>query len=189
MPCAGNPDQTCGGPNRLSLYASAPIPSGSATVTPPVTVNPPASTTSSAVPLPTVSGWSYGGCYVDMAYGRTLRFQQPDSQTLTPESCIATCSGLGYTVAALQYSAQCFCDNYLVFGATAAPEADCNMPCSGDATKKCGAGNRNSVYYIGTLQILPVPAAQETGLPGSWEYQGCITDPGLFPGIHNSRQE
>jgi len=28
------------------------------------------------------------------------------------------------------------------------PEADCNMPCSGDSTQICGGGWTNSVYEI-----------------------------------------
>ena len=30
----------------------------------------------------------------------------------------------------------------------AASETDCNMPCSGDSSKKCGSGCKNSVYEI-----------------------------------------
>ena len=46
----------------------------------------------------------------------------------------------------------------------------------GNSAEKCGAGNRMSVYSNDTLTVYPVPSVQKTGLPGSWEYVGCLTD-------------
>ena len=33
-----------------------------------------------------------------------------------------------------------------------------------------------SIYSSGTLKVIQPPAAQTTGLPGSWTYKGCITE-------------
>ncbi|KAI4121761.1 MAG: hypothetical protein LQ338_006185 [Usnochroma carphineum] len=125
--------------------------------------------------LPT--GWSYQGCYVDGVSGRILASQQPDSSTLTIENCIATCAQLGYTVAGTEYSSQCFCDNAIINGGTkAAADTDCNTACAGNSAEECGGGNRMSIYSKGTLVVRQNPTAQTTGLPGSWQYQGCITE-------------
>ncbi|KAL8765596.1 MAG: hypothetical protein Q9209_007378 [Squamulea sp. 1 TL-2023] len=125
--------------------------------------------------LPT--GWTYSGCYVDGVSGRVLRHQQPDSATLTTESCVDKCIGLGYNVAGTEYGRQCFCDNYLVNGGTkAAADTECNINCAGNAAQKCGGSNRMSIYSKGSLTVRAPPAAQKTGLPGSWQYQGCITE-------------
>lgn len=42
-------------------------------------------------------------------------------------------------------------------------------------SQACGGANRLSVYSTTeTVQVLPVPVAQNTSLPGSWKYQGCL---------------
>ena len=105
--------------------------------------------------------------------------EQADSATLTIEKCISTCVGLGYVVAGLQYSQQCFCDNFARNGASLTTDTDCAMTCSGDNTEKCGGPNRMSVYSNSALQVYQPPTAQKTGLPGSWKYQGCLVDDGV----------
>lgn len=52
------------------------------------------------------------------------------------------------------------------------------MACGGDATEKCGAGNRLSVYSNSTDPIVanPVPSTQTGNLTGSWQYLGCYKD-------------
>ncbi|KAJ6556620.1 copper radical oxidase, partial [Mycena vulgaris] len=197
MLCAGNSMELCGGPNRLSMYnytgsdrPTGPVGGGGAgdggggggaptTVFPPVT----------DLPKP----WTYVGCFVqvisekppyltdriyhsDNAHGRIVANEQPDNTKLTIESCVSTCSAQNFQVAAAEFSTQCFCGNELIAGATAAPESDCNMGCSGSTTY-CGAGSRMSVYSTSkTVTILPVPTPQNTSLPGSWEYQGCLAE-------------
>lgn len=44
-----------------------------------------------------------------------------------------------------------------------------------DFREACGGPNRLSVYSgNGTVVALPVPVAQQTDLPGSWTYAGCL---------------
>ncbi|KAL8724532.1 MAG: hypothetical protein Q9181_006783, partial [Wetmoreana brouardii] len=120
------------------------------------------------------SGWSYQGCYVDGVSGRILGTQQPDNPTLTVESCIAKCVGLGYTVAGMEYSKQCFCDNSLINGGKpAAADTECNMACAGNSAEKCGAGNRMSIYSKGSLMVRQAPAPQKTEGTNAkvWKYQ------------------
>ncbi|KAF2021810.1 copper radical oxidase [Aaosphaeria arxii CBS 175.79] len=178
MPCNGNAQEMCGGPNRLNAYQYGE--DGSTTISPsgtPTTVSSVAtSTTTARAEIPT--GWSYKGCWIDGANGRIMSNGQPDNNKLTIESCIATCSKLGYGVAGMQYAAQCFCDDFLRNAATKTSEADCNMGCAGDASEKCGAGNRMSVYSNDSLTVYPVPSVQKTNLTGSWSYVGCLSDDG-----------
>lgn len=110
--------------------------------------------------------------------GRILNFQQPDDQQLTVQSCIQKCSNLGYSVAGMQWSYQCFCDNFVRNGgALASSDSECSSNCAGNAQQKCGGGNRNSIYSNNTqLQVFPVPAPQITNLTGSWKYMGCLRD-------------
>ncbi|KAK6068607.1 WSC domain-containing protein [Seiridium cupressi] len=172
MVCNGNTSEVCGGSNRLSVWSL--IGSGSI----------PTSTITASVPAPTGTGsaaalpepWSYKGCYTEGSNGRAFLNQQPDSQTLTIESCVEACVGLGYGVAGMEYASQCFCDNFLRNGAELVADTDCNMACSGDASEDCGAGNRLSVYSNATLVIYQPPTPQTEDLPDSWQYVGCILD-------------
>lgn len=185
MVCDGNAYEYCGAGNRLDVYrkngTSGMTTTSSATATATTGVGRAVASSSSivvpssaATGLPT--GWNYAGCYIDNANGgRVLRNGQPDSDTLTIESCVNTCAGLGYTVAGAEYSTQCYCDNALYNGAALTTDTDCNMPCSGDSDEECGAGNRLSVYNTGTLKSYGVPAVQTTDLPGHWNYTGCYT--------------
>ncbi|KAI4189761.1 MAG: hypothetical protein L6R41_001244 [Letrouitia leprolyta] len=77
----------------------------------------------------------------------------------------------------MEYSRQCFCDNALINGGKkAAAETECNTACAGNSAEQCGGGNRMSIYSNGALVVRAVPTAQKTGLPGSWQYQACITE-------------
>ena len=168
MACAGSASEICGGSNRLTMFQKTGTTSTtgtSATSTP---------TASTVATLP--KGWKSYGCYVDGTYGRILNNQQPDNAKLTVESCVATCIGLGYGIAGMEYGVQCFCDSFTRNQAALTTNDQCNMACAGNSSEFCGAGNRVSVYSNATLQAYQPPAVQKTGLPGSWTYQGCLYD-------------
>ncbi|OBZ73298.1 putative fungistatic metabolite [Grifola frondosa] len=184
MPCAGNGSEFCGGANRLNVYnftgtlshgPEPPAGGGGGNPT-----NPVAPVTSG---LP--AGWTYNACWVDNAFGRIFQTELPDNQGLTVESCITSCAAQNFTLAGAEYSVQCFCGNTLINGAVKGSETDCNMGCGGDTTEACGGPNRLSVYTsTGTVTALPVPTALNSSLPGQWEYQGCLEEPGanrVFP--------
>lgn len=203
MACSGNSSEYCGAGNRLDMYElssaihlsstssilitptpissqvkavsisstqSSSEPLGSSTIQASATST---ASTGTATGLP--SGWTYAGCYIDNANGRIITHQQPDSATLTVESCVSTCAALGYTVAGLEYASQCYCDSHISNGGVLTTASDCNQACSGSAAEICGAGNRISVYNTGTLTSDGVATAQTTDLPGSWAYQGCYS--------------
>ncbi|THG96906.1 hypothetical protein EW026_g5007 [Hermanssonia centrifuga] len=159
MACAGNGEEFCGGPDRLNVCLRG--------------------TYYMAMKALTILA------YCDNANGRVFTTEIPDNTAVTVESCISTCSSQGFTLAGLEYSVQCFCGDSLVAGAVTSAETDCNMACGGAATEACGGPNRLSVYTsTGSVTAYPVPVAQTTGLPGAWEYQGCLEEPGavrVFP--------
>ncbi|PQE05183.1 WSC domain-containing protein [Rutstroemia sp. NJR-2017a BBW] len=134
------------------------------------------SSTPTATGLP--KGWSYAGCYTEGTTGRALIHGPPDSSNNTVEVCVNTCIGMGYTIAGLEYSSQCFCDNALRNGPSTASQASCNMPCSGNSTEMCGAGNILSIYSKGNFTVYKAPVTQISNLPGGWTYQGCYSDNG-----------
>ncbi|KAF8860303.1 copper radical oxidase [Acephala macrosclerotiorum] len=195
MICPGNPYQYCGNGNRLELYQILPTTATSSSTS---TSSPSLATSlsSAAISGSTVatlssstvttsvlsqtsapSAWTYQGCYLDGYNGRILSQGQPDSQTLTQGSCEAKCASQGYTIAGMEWSVQCFCDNFLYNGATLAlNQADCNMPCGGNPNEFCGAGNRISVFSIGVPKVYQPPAIQTTNLPANWVYKGCLQD-------------
>ena len=131
------------------------------------------SASSAATGLP--SGWTYRGCYVDNKNGRILINAQPASNTMTNEKCVAACQTAGYSVAGMEYGQECYCGNAIINGGNTTAESDCNMACAGNSAEKCGAGNRMSIYANGTLTTFDVSANQKTGLPGKWQYAGCIS--------------
>jgi hypothetical protein len=132
------------------------------------------STTSSLSGIPT--GWSPAGCWVDGVNGRILSYQQPDqTNSNTNELCIETCAALNYTIAGTEYSVECYCDNYIENGGVLATDpTTCNTPCSGNSAEMCGGGGRLTVYSTAPPGVKPIPAAQNTSLPGSWVYKGCL---------------
>lgn len=175
MKCNGNSTQICGGPNGLSLYSLGfynASSSGSATTT---TAAVPSATSNSGVATALPTGWNYTGCYIDQAQGRIMLNEQPDDQKMTVESCVQACASQGYSAAGMEYSYQCFCDNYLRNGAAlSGKDSDCAMTCAGNSNEVCGGPNLVSVYSSGSLQIYQPPKAQNT--TGSWQYQGCLSD-------------
>ncbi|KAL1646012.1 hypothetical protein SLS58_003432 [Diplodia intermedia] len=148
-------------------------PTGSASSS---TTRPASSSTARAPSASVPAGWELKGCYVDSVNARAMNNLQPDDADQTVESCVNTCIGLGYSVAGMEYGVQCFCDNYLRNGASEADSGDCSMACPGDSSEKCGAGDRLSIWSNDDLKIYQPPAAQNTSLPGNWEYVGCLLD-------------
>ncbi|RPA85829.1 hypothetical protein BJ508DRAFT_411799 [Ascobolus immersus RN42] len=182
MPCAGNPEQLCGGPFRLNVWSffdsGAPPTTTTTTSTDPEepTPDPTATTAPGGVETGLPEGFDYYGCYIDGAQGRIMRFEQPGDPQMTVESCANRCNTLGYKVAGMQYSTQCFCDNYIQNGGTVTTEGQCNMACGGSASQKCGGPNRMNIYAKGDLETYQPPAVQDDDLPGEWEYKGCLVD-------------
>ncbi|EMC92658.1 hypothetical protein BAUCODRAFT_114446 [Baudoinia panamericana UAMH 10762] len=171
MACAGTVNEMCGGPDRLNVYqynASAlPATSTSSSAT---------GTATSGSDNDNNGGNDNAGCYTEGNGGRAFSNQMPDNDTMTVESCIQQCSDLGYTIAAMEYSHQCFCDNYIRNSPSRAPESSCSMACAGNKGEICGAGSILSVYTVGNMTAYINPSTQSGNLPGQWTYMGCLSD-------------
>ncbi|KAK4452274.1 putative fungistatic metabolite [Podospora aff. communis PSN243] len=185
MICAGNPFQYCGAGNRLELYkltsevteplSSAALPGSSTAVPTPAPVG---STTSPATPTgtlsltPTVSPFSFLGCYNEIPNGRALSgASYASGSDMTLDSCAAFCSDFKYF--ATQYAAECYCGNSLSSLSAEVSVSDCSMPCSGNPLQYCGAGNRLQLYQRDDVTVVtPSHPAQI----GSWIFDGCRTE-------------
>lgn len=194
MACNGNSAETCGGPDRLNMYSYTASGTASATAsgTGTSTTKPTSTTSSSPTVTGLPTGWAYKGCWIDQQYGRILTTSEPDDSTLTVESCVATCVAAGYSIAGMEYYTQCCewlplllcdsadetldCGNAIINqGVLATSDSDCNTACGGNSAEMCGGGDRMSIWSNQTtVYVQPVPAVQNTSLPGNWEYQGCL---------------
>lgn len=121
------------------------------------------------------SGWTYKSCVREPSSGRTLTGYSFTSSSMTVDMCVSTCATKGYTMAGAEYANECYCGNSFAGAATGGgsipPESECNMPCAGDSSQICGAGNRLSVYANG--QIAPGAPV----LPPGWSSTSkCITE-------------
>jgi hypothetical protein len=172
MTCDGNPQETCGGPDRLNLYTSG-TGTGTGVAAP---------TTTTSTPTPTLPvNWSLVGCYSDDVYARTLgnRIQIVGGDgNMTPEGCITACNAAGFLIAGVEYSDECYCDNSLQNGGTTATDgyAQCTMTCDGNPQETCGGSDRLNLYASGTeaAVITATPSSALTG--GQWSLLGCYTD-------------
>ncbi|KAF7860407.1 hypothetical protein EAF04_008533 [Stromatinia cepivora] len=138
--------------------------------------------------LPRADTWSYVGCYSDNVGARTLTTNVATiggEAALTVEICQSTCQSLGYVLAGVEYSGECYCGNNFYNGGTKASDGEigCNMPCNGNASQVCGGSGRLSVYDLNnaivslpTLTTSSIPAPTYTGAPTGWASLGCYND-------------
>lgn len=109
--------------------------------------------------------------------------------TMTLESCAANCTAAGpFAYFGTEYGRECFCGNSLHSSSQEAPDSECNMPCVGDATEYCGAGNRLELYGMspgagaGASSTVTVSAPQPTATlgrkstVGDYVFVGCQTE-------------
>ncbi|GHJ85743.1 hypothetical protein NliqN6_2145 [Naganishia liquefaciens] len=96
MPCAGNTEQICGGPNGINYYTT--------------------DTLDITVKLPT--GWSKIGCVAEPQGHRALNVSAFDvspiqGSFMTGVACARACADAGYELAGTQYSTECRCGHVL----------------------------------------------------------------------------
>ncbi|KAJ4306407.1 hypothetical protein N0V88_001207 [Collariella sp. IMI 366227] len=141
MPCSGNALQYCGGPNRLELYVNEDVVVGS---------NPGGGNgegggaAQPAQPATVEGGWEWYKCMTEADGARALAGKGYADDEVTLEACAVFCEEFEYFGA--EYGRECYCGNGFSEGSVEAPEAECSMPCAGDAGALCGNGNRLSVY-------------------------------------------
>jgi WSC domain len=144
MACQGQPTQPCGGPGRINLFWN-----GVSAAEPTLAV------------APGIGNYEYTGCFTDSVYARALSVRQ-NIADLTPAKCMTACASNGYKFAGVEYSSECYCGNEIdnLQGFASDGEAQCNMPCSGDSSLKCGGPARVNIYTD----------------PTAWSSSGCYTD-------------
>jgi hypothetical protein len=133
MPCAGNADQTCGGPDRLSVW------SNQTTLT----------VIEAPKPVQNVSSWVYQGCITDEAAGRVFPWQLVNQTGNSPEWCLGKCQEFGYMAAGMEYGEECYCgdlDGIEGTGSKQVAETECSTACPGDPEAICGQGSRLTWY-------------------------------------------
>ena len=59
---------------------------------------------------------------------------------MTPETCMSTCAGKGFSMAGVEFGQECYCGNTLAngLGQPLSDDSQCNMPCAGDNSEQCG---------------------------------------------------
>ncbi|KAM0309892.1 hypothetical protein ACHAO8_008647 [Botrytis cinerea] len=94
--------------------------------------------------------FAYMGCGFDTpGQPRTLQGDSlQDNTGMTVEKCIDFCNSKGFSIAGLEYSTQCFCDNKMLAGRDPVPGiiGGCTMPCSGNDQQICGDSGLLSLY-------------------------------------------
>lgn len=158
-------------PDNIALFRLAVANGGPSTTASPTTMT--TSTQTSATASPS-NGWNFLGCYTDSVSARTLGNTiavSGGTGATTIEACQAACHALGYSLAGVEYSHECYCDNALRNGGGPAPDgsAQCNMACAGNSAETCGGPNRLDLYQYGS-------STPPTGGPKKWNLLGCYTD-------------
>lgn len=124
MPCASTMAQTCGGPNRVTVFKS---------------------NANIAIPInPTISAYGYKGCYTDDAYDRVLTTSVLREDGMTVERCAATCAGSYYF--GTQFGRECYCGDGFAGDSRVVDQGECSMRCQGDGSEFCGGYARLSLY-------------------------------------------
>jgi len=128
MTCSGDTAEICGGSAHMSLFATD-------TATPATTVM-----------NPTISNYTYAGCWTDSVATRVLTGNSKADDLMTVEMCAQHCTGFG--IFGVEYGKECYCGDTLGEGSTLATETDCSFLCPGNPGEYCGAGNRLSLWTL-----------------------------------------
>jgi len=133
MPCTGNADQTCGDDQRLSLYG----PHDTATHV-------------------------YLGCQTNLdPQSPTLDSELHVSPRMTNQMCSGKC--ISYNYFGTESGDTCWCGYEIQSSSRPLPHSQCNAPCDGDSSQKCGGHEKVSTWV-------------RNPHGPSYIYQGCVTD-------------
>ncbi|KAF6798888.1 CFEM domain-containing protein [Colletotrichum sojae] len=134
----------------------------------PVTSSEASTTSTTETPVatqepPALLGWTSMGCY---EADRTLKAYSSavDGGRRTPDLCGAACYADGLKYASLQAGKECWCNDFVGNG-WASYQQDCNIPCPGDASQKCGGTNVINFFKAKLDDALPpgpIPSAEPT---------------------------
>ncbi|RCI08684.1 hypothetical protein L249_4857 [Ophiocordyceps polyrhachis-furcata BCC 54312] len=145
-----------------------------------------ASSTAAVVPTTTpvvaqhrsaVGGYRLVSCWTEGNRTRALDAATFINDTMTLDKCEAFCSKYNYW--GTEYGRECYCGNSLSSSSKTAPLSDCNMPCGGNGSEYCGAGDRLELYSTTSAPVTPTPTATLTHKPTVSPYTlvGCYAEP------------
>ncbi|KAJ3556376.1 hypothetical protein NM688_g2060 [Phlebia brevispora] len=147
MACGGNATEACGGPSLLSVYSLSP--------------------NITALPVPIIQNtslpgeWAYQGCLRDLDPNRVFPNQIINTDNNTVEACLNQCALFGYPAAGVEFGDECYCGDFSDVAANSPGfdvDANCNIPCSGDAIHYCGGVQRLQYYaWNGTMNVWHTP--------------------------------
>jgi hypothetical protein len=157
MKCSGDMSSYCGAGNRLSVWAVAKA-------------------VKSTTPITAVGGTAtYLGCYTDGGDGgRTLSNASFAGSTVSIDTCAAFCRQNSYPVFGMEYSSECYCGYAPKVQSTLVSDGDCRMPCAGNSSQICGAGNRLSMWN--TTLAASIRVGTTNSKVKQTTYMGCWTE-------------
>ncbi|KIM21516.1 hypothetical protein M408DRAFT_102761 [Serendipita vermifera MAFF 305830] len=156
MSCVGNAAETCGGSDRINIYAHTP---------------------SGPTQKVTVGDWSLKGCYSDAVSNRALPVHWVINWAMTAEVCTFQCFSRGYKFAGLEYASECYCANEIVTSSNSGSQQNdgCDMPCEGAPdTEICGGRDRLTLYEYKGSALGVTPTVLESY--NDWNSKGCYVD-------------
>ncbi|KAL8669506.1 MAG: hypothetical protein Q9168_005908 [Polycauliona sp. 1 TL-2023] len=126
--------------------------------------------------------YRYNGCYKENNPSRQLKLQlYGNDANMTNDKCIAGCTAKGYSIAATEYTNECWCGNR--FPSELGMETDCNYVCDGNETQICGG---NGYFHDHSYMSLFSNGQASAALPnvppsiqpssGAYNYAGCYTE-------------
>ncbi|KAI5207927.1 hypothetical protein E4T38_03158 [Aureobasidium subglaciale] len=124
--------------------------------------------------LPTVSDYAAQGCYNEIN-GRALAAATLRNSTgMTPAMCASYCSQ--YAWFGVENALECYCGPYPRTGSSLLSDnSTCNMPCPGDKTALCGAGNRLNMYYSSNSTKASTDP-MNVNATGNYSFYSCYKD-------------
>ncbi|PFH59316.1 hypothetical protein XA68_12517 [Ophiocordyceps unilateralis] len=126
---------------------------------------------------PAVGGYRLVSCWTEGNKTRALSGTTFTNDTMTLDKCMEFCSKYNYW--GTEYGRECYCGNSLSPSSNTAPLSDCNMPCGGNGSEYCGAGDRLELYSTTSAPATPTPTATLTHKTtvSSYTLMGCMAEP------------
>ncbi|KAF2873914.1 hypothetical protein BDV95DRAFT_593207 [Massariosphaeria phaeospora] len=150
------------------LSSSTPTPSSSSSASQALSQISSVASSPTPTPTPPSSAFAFQGCYYDPGNPRALTGAATFDSMITVEKCATFCSS--YQFFGLEYSRECYCGNTKDELSVEKSLSDCNMPCGGDSSQLCGAGNRLSFYK--NSKYTPPGNSKVSG----YKYNGCYSE-------------
>ncbi|KAF9522371.1 WSC domain-containing protein [Crepidotus variabilis] len=123
------------------------------------------------------------GCWSGGSNGspKILHHIVGSSSTTTVETCVSTCTGLGFALAGVEFANECYCGNAILYNYGSS--TSCTMPCAGNPLEICGGSRATNVYTTGVRSYTVGPATVLQSY-SNWLYSLCWEDNAAFGGPH-----